>query len=211
MRFAGAIMSKEASVKAWVIASSSAVYPSSSQSPLMHREDELLDGSAAASFLEAEEYVRDVANRAPHINVSILRLQHLVGKGVRSPLSSVLSQPLVPAAMGYDATVQLLAVKDAVRALTFAAEMELAGVYNVASAGTVRFREAIRTLGRRALPLLPVEAGPFEGIAKSVGIPHVPNGMLGLLRFGHALDTSKISSAGFHPECDQDACLALLG
>ena len=164
-----------------------------------------------ASLLEAEEYVRDVGARAPHINVSLLRLQQLVGEGIRGPLSSVLTQPVLPAVIGYDASVQLLAVEDAVAGLTFAAEFELAGVYNVASAGTVLFSEAIRALGRRAMPTLPVETGPFGSIARRIGLPHVPDGMLGVLRFGHAVDTSKIASAGFRPEYDQAACLATLG
>lgn len=213
MRLAGAVTNPNVSVAAWVVASSSAVYALGSQAPLLQREDgeiERSDWTPAASLLEAEDYVRDVATRAPHINVSILRLQHLVGEGVRSPLASVLTQPWVPSVMGYDASVQLLAAKDAVRALAFAAEFELAGIYNVASAGTVRFSEAIRAVGRRTLPLLPIEAGPFGSIARRIGVPHVPDGMLGTLRFGHALDTSKITSAGFHPEYDQAACLASL-
>ena len=213
MRLGAAVGSGNVSVRAWVVASSSAVYPVTSQAPLLHREDGEVDtaeGTLGASVVEAEDYVRDVAVRTPHLNVAILRLQQLVGDGILSPISSLLRQPVLPSVIGFDATLQLLAVEDAVSALAFAGEIELAGVYNVASMGIVRFSEAVRALERRALPVLPLEAGPLAGLARRLGVPHVPEGMLGLLRFGHALDTAKISAAGFDPEYDQDACLEAL-
>jgi UDP-glucose 4-epimerase len=196
-----------------VIASSSSVYPVNSRAPLLQREDGSVDlraGTLGASILEAEDYVRDVAERSPHLNVAILRLQQLVGDGVSSPFSAILRQPVMPAVIGFDAPMQFLAVEDAIRALTFAADLELAGVYNVASVGTVRFSEVARALERRSLPVLPVEAGPLGFLARTIGLPHVPPGMLGMLRFGHALDTSKLSAAGFEPEYDQAACLSAL-
>ncbi len=214
MRLGAALASPDVSVRAWVIASSSGVYPVDSHAPLLQREDSALDtseGTPAASIREAEEYARDVASRRPHLNVTLLRLQHVVGPGVRSPMTELLDQPVLPRVVGYDSPLQLLALDDAVRALSFAAELELAGVYNVASTGTVRMSEAIRTLGRTALPVLPFEAGGALGdLARRFGVPHVPGGMLPVLRFGHALDTSKLAAAGFSPEHDQAGCLALL-
>lgn len=213
MRLGAAVASPETHVRSWVVASSSAVYPVSSHAPLLHREDGEVDaaeGSLAASVLEAEEYARDIAARAPHLNVAILRLQQPAGAGVASPLSSLLSQPVLPAVIGFDAPLQLLAIDDAVRALAFAAQVELAGVYNVASSGTIRFSEAVHALGRRALPVLPVEAGLLAPLARRLGVPHVPVGLLGVLRFGNALDTAKLATAGFAPEHDQTSCLRSL-
>jgi UDP-glucose 4-epimerase len=213
MRLGAALASEDSPVRAWVVASSSSVYPVSSQAPLLHREDGNIDaseGSVSASLLEAEDYVRDIAARSAHLNVAILRLQQLVGEGVRSPISAVLGQPILPSVIGFDATMQLLSIDDAVRALVFAAEVELAGIYNVASAGMIRMSEFARELHRPSLPVLPVEAGPLTPLARRVGVPHVPSGLLGLLRFGHALDTSKLAAAGFSPEYDQAACLASL-
>ena len=213
MRLGAAIVHPDVAVTTWVVASSTSVYPTSSKSPLMHRENGAAgdaDGTPAASLLEAEDYVRDVARRAPHVNVSILRLQELAGRGITGPLTSLLAQPRLPSVLGYDALVQLLAADDATSALLFAAEIELAGVYNVASAGSIRWSDAVRAMGRPALPVLPVEAGPFETLARRVGAPHVPAGLLGTLRFGHAVDTGKLASAGFEPEFDQAACLAAL-
>lgn len=214
MRLGAALAHPDVSVRAWVIASSSGVYAVDSHGPLLHREDGGLDSSEAtppASIREAEEYARDVAARRSHLDVSLLRLQHVVGEGVRSPMMALLGQPVLPRVVGYDAPMQLLALDDAVRALAFAARLELAGVYNVASAGTLRMSEAIRSLGRTALPVLPFEAtGSLASLSRRLGIPHVPEGMLPVLRFGHALDTSKLAAAGCAPEHDQAGCLALL-
>jgi len=231
MRLGSAIGSEGSLVRAWIVASSTDVYPVTSRAPRLQREDgSPLAGSGGAagaglgvglgigsgdetrlaSLLEAEDYVRDVAARAPHLNVAILRLQQLVGEGVRSPMAALLGQPVMPRVLGFDAPIQMLALDDAVRALAFAAEVELAGVYNVSSSGTIRLRDAIRVLERRALPILPLEAGLLTPLARRLGVPHVPGGMLGPLRFGNAVDTSKLAAAGFHPEYDQAACLASL-
>ena len=213
MRLGAAIAHEESPVRSWIVASSSAVYPVSSQVPLLHREEGQVvaaEGTSVASILEAEDYARDVAARCPHLNVAILRLQQLVGVGIYGPLSALLAQPILPAVVGFDAALQLLSIEDAVRALVFAAKVELAGVYNVASVGTIRMSDVARELNRFAFPVLPLEAGPLAPLARKVGIPHIPEGMLGLLRFGNALDTAKLAAAGFRPEYDQAACLAAL-
>jgi len=213
MRLGAAVAHEGSPVRAWVVASSSDVYPISSHAPLLHREDSALDvreGTLAASLIEAEDYVRDIAERNPHLNVSILRLQQLVGGGVRSPIATLLDQRILPAVIGYDAPMQVLAIDDAVGALIHAAEFELAGVYNVASAGVLRYSEARRLMKRRSLPVLPISAGSLGPLAQRVGIPHVPEGLLERLLYGQAVDTSKLAASGFDPEFDQPACLETL-
>jgi UDP-glucose 4-epimerase len=213
MRLGAAVGHEGVPVRAWVVASSSAVYPITSDAPRFQQESDETDsstGSVAASLLEAETYARDVAGRAPHLNVSVLRLQQLSGPDARGPLADLLMQPVLPSVIGFDPPLQLLALDDAARALAFAGQLELAGIYNVASSGVVRLSEAKVELERRALPVLPIEAGPLAPLARRLQLPYVPEGMLDLLRFGQALDTSKLASAGFRPDFDQRACLAAL-
>ncbi len=58
-------------------------------------------------------------------------------------------------------------------------------------------------MGRPALPVLPIEAGPQRPLARLIGISHVPDGLLGLmLFFGQAVYAWKLASAGFHPHHD---------
>lgn len=213
MRLGAAVGHPDVAVRGWVIASSSAVYPIRSSAPLLNREDtapHAAEENPGASFLEAEEYARDVAARAPHLNVAILRLQELAGPGAQGPLANTLAQRLVPRLLGFDPPVQFLHLEDAARGLCFAADIELAGVYNLASEGMLRWRQVLQAVEQRGVPILPFEAGVLAPVARALGLPHVPPGLLDLLRFGHALDTGKIAAAGFKPECDQLACLRAL-
>ena len=207
----GAALGYEAlPVRAWVLVGSSSVYPVRSHAPLLHSERSptvVEEHTPAAALLEAEDYARDLADRAPYLNVAILRLAPLVGPGIQSALSWVLSRPRVPSVLGFDPAIQLLHVDDAVAAVGLAASVELAGVYNVASRGVIRWSDALQCIGRPTLPVLPIEAGPLAPLARALGIPHVPPGLLDLLRFGHAVDTAKLAHAGFEPSHDQPSCL----
>lgn len=214
MCIGAAIAHKRSSVRNWILASSSAIYPIGSHAPLMQREAQQLpreDGTIAASIAEAEEYARDVAYRLPHVNIAILRLQQLVGSGARGPLASLLSNNPVPTLMGFDAAIQMLHLNDAASAIAFAARVELAGVYNVASSGLIRWRDAARATGHNSIPLLPLNVLPFEGLLQRMRVPIVPAELHDLLRFGHAVDIQKLEDVGWHPQYDQLDCVRTLG
>jgi len=210
MSLCAAVSDARLAVRSLVLASSSAVYPLQSYKPLLHREEgetERDESLPAASLLEAEEYARDVAARSPHLNVAILRLAEIAGPGVLGPLSALLRPWLVPAAVGFDPLVQFTHVDDAVNAIVFASRVELAGAYNVASAGVLRWSEAIQALGKWSAPVLPLSPGPLQPLLRALRVPHVPNGLVGMLRFGLTMDTAKLASAGFTPAFDQLACI----
>ncbi len=211
MCLGAAIGSVGGPVRNWVIASSSAVYPIGSDSPLVSGEAARVDSggdSPSVAILEAEDYARDVARRGPHINVSILRLQQLVGPGIDGDLASLLRLPSVPMPIGFDPSIQLLHVDDAAEALAFACRVGLAGLYNVASSGSIHWSAAALRAGLRAVPVLPLGAGVAAPILMRLGIPHLPENLFDLLRFGHVVDTVKIEEAGWHPAHDQGSCLS---
>jgi len=213
MCIGAAIGHEGSSVRNWILASSSAVYPIGSHSPLLQREGLELpreEETFAASIAEAEEYARDVAYRLPHVNVAIMRLQQLAGSTARGPLASLLSRNPVPTLMGFDAPIQFLNLRDASSAITFAARTELAGIYNVASAGLIRWRDAVRATGHSGVPVLPVNATPFEGMLQRLRVPIVPSELQDLLRFGHVVDIRKLERAGWRPQCDQVDCIRAL-
>jgi UDP-glucose 4-epimerase len=137
------------------------------------------------------------------VNVAILRLQELIGREVVGPLSTLLARPLVPRVVGFDPAVQFLHADDAVDAIAWAAEVELAGLYNVASEGLLRWSEAIREMGHFGLPVLPWSFSAVEPLLDGLGLPFVPRGLLDVLRFGHAVDTTKLARAGWSAEHDQ--------
>jgi UDP-glucose 4-epimerase len=208
-----AISDERTAIRSWVVVSSSAFYPVESYMPLLQREDHTLllgKGDRAASIGEAEDYARSLAKRMPHVNVAILRLQELVGREYFGPLASLLSRPLVPQVVGFDPAVQFLHIDDAVDAIAWAAEVELAGLYNVASKGLIRWSEAIRATGHFGLPVLPWSLPPVDLMLESLGLPFVPGPLLQILRFGHAIDTAKLARAGWSARFDQAHCLISL-
>lgn len=213
MRLGAAIGHAESPVRCWVVLSSSSVYPVNSNRPLLNREGSKAPTDVdvlSTSLLEAEKYAGDVARRAPHLNVAILRLQELIGLDVRGALSAHFDQTLVPSVIGHDPVIQFLHIEDAVAAISFAANLELAGIYNVASRGEIRFSDFLANTKRQGFWLPPIGAGALAPFAAMLGLPHIPDGLLDRLRFGHAIDTGKIEAAGFNASADQLDCAAVL-
>jgi UDP-glucose 4-epimerase len=213
MYVGAAIADERSSVRSWILASSSAFYPSESHMPLLQREGhsgETPVDDRGASIAEAEDYARGLAKQLPYLNVAIMRLQELAGRECRGPLATLLARPLVPRILGFDSAIQLLHVDDAVGALSWAAGVELAGLYNVASAGMLRWSEAIEATGHRSIPILPVSTSLVEPLLERLAIPFVASSMFNLLRYGQAIDIEKIAHAGWTPENDQLECLATL-
>ena len=211
MCLGAAIAHEGSSVRNWVIASSSAIYTVDSHSALLQTERSIHSiehETLASSIAEAEEYARDVALRRPHLNVAILRLQHLVGRNTQSPLARLFAQDRIPVPIGFDPAIQLLHIDDAASAIVFATRSELAGLYNVASEGLIHWRDAIRVSGRQAISVPPASVAMLEPLLRRFQIPFVPADLLELLRFGHAVDTQKIRRAGWSPEYDQHRCLS---
>ena len=210
MCLGAAIGAESSPVRSWVLLSSSAVYPVDSFAPVFQDEQTVLrpeSAGVAASILEAEDYARDLAKRLPYVNVSILRLQQLAGRAVRGPLARVLAQSPAPAPIGFDPAIQLLHLEDAVSAAAFAIARELAGVYNVASAGSIRWHAAVAATGNGALPVLPIGFSPIESLLSRLNVPVVPAELVPILRYGHVIDAGKLERFGWRPRADQAACL----
>ncbi len=213
MCIGAAIGQDGSSVRNWILASSTAVYPIKSHAALLQHESQHLPreaGTMAMSLLEAEDYARDVAHGRPHVSVAILRLQQLVGDRVRGSLASLLARDPVPTPFGFDPALQLLHLDDAASAIAFVARTDLAGIYNLASKGMIRFGDAVRAMQHNRIPVLPIDARFAETLIARLGIPWVPGDLVDLVRFGHVVDTQKIERAGWHPTHDQESCLRLL-
>jgi UDP-glucose 4-epimerase len=208
---AAAAAHREASVRTFVLASPSIVYPSESGAPQFHPETEILrpaPGSLAASLIEAEQFARDLATSHPHVTVSVLRLADLAGCDPADDLASVIARPLVPAVWGFDPEVQLLHADDAAAALEHAAQHQLAGIYNVAAPGTLSWRQAIGVRRGLAIELPPLPNRLLSAGMRASRLGAPAGHMIDALRFGRCLDIEAITRTGFHAEATTRDCVA---
>jgi len=185
---------RAASLRAFVLESSTAVYGAGPHDAAVATEDTPLPAGAsgrARDAAEIEKYVDGLAQRRAGLRVCLLRLAPLAGPQVRTPLARYLRRTVVPTMLGYDPRLQLLHEDDAVEALLRATLAEAVGTYNVAGEGTLYLSQAARRLGR---PQLPLPAAMLPWFLGRVDPP------LWLLRYGRVVDTSRIKKElGFAP------------
>lgn len=213
MRLAAAVAQPGSAVRVVAAASSTSAYPATSRAPRLRREGEELNpgpNSVAARLLEAERYLQTLAEARPDMCVAILRLADLAGNPAQGPLAQLLRDgPVVPAIAGFDGSVQLLDIDDAAAALEHAASRSLAGVYNVAGAGTLPWAAAARLARKRVRPML--SPPPFiASFARQIKLPFPAPDTLDTLRYGRTVDTARLTATGFAPAKTSRACVAAL-
>ena len=203
MNLLAAASAPESSVRNVVVKSSSLVYGASPEDPVWFREESRRMHAPRTkverSLIEVEGYLRDFAEDNPHVCVSLLRMSNVLGPDITTPLSSALELPLVPCILGFDPRLQFVHEDDVLRAVLFALEKDLPGIYNVAGDGLIPWSEAAAICGnKRMAPLSPYFTELAAAPLRRLGICDLPPETLDLLRFGRGVDTRKIKQAGFH-------------
>jgi UDP-glucose 4-epimerase len=188
-----------------VVKSSSAVYGSSSRDPAMFTEDMSAKRQPRSGYakdvLEVEGYVRGFARRRPDVAVTTLRAADVVGPSVSTPLTDYFRLPVVPTALGYDARLQLLHESDLLAALHQAALDGVHGTFNLSGEGVLMLSQAIRRLGRAAVPVPRFALSAVGTVTRQAGVRRLHAELSGYLTFGRGLDTGRMRSVlGFTPE-----------
>ena len=208
---------RSTTVRRLVLKSTSAVYGASPRDPAVFTEAmqarRVPAGGFAKDSLDIEGYVRSYARRRPDVGVAVLRFTNLIGPRIDSLLSGFLRMPVVPTALGYDARVQLLHEDDAVAVLRQATTGDFAGTVNVGAAGTVLLSQAIRRLGRVALPVPEPAIGSVGRLTRRAGlggrtVDWSPEQMR-FLNFGRVVDTRVLREEfGYTPRYSTPEALA---
>ena len=201
MNLLAAASAPESSVRNVVVKSSSLVYGSSPEDPVWFREESRRMHAPRTkvekSLIEVEGYLRDFAEDNPHVCVSLLRMSNVLGPDITTPLTSALQLPLVPSILGYDPRIQFVHEDDVLRAVLFALEKDLPGIYNVAGDGLIPWSEAASICGKRLAPISPFFTELAAVPLRRLGICDLPPETLELLRHGRGVDTRKIKRTGF--------------
>lgn len=196
-----AITASRSVVRHVVVKSSALVYGASKRDPTWFAEQTRRSAPARTtverSLIEVESALDSLVEENPSISVAILRFANVLGDEIVTPLSRGLRLPLAPTIAGFDPQMQFVEQTDVVRAIDFAVERELAGVYNVAGAGRLPWSEIRRIAGRPPLLLPPwLTALATEPLAR-LGIVDLPPEVIDLLRFGRGIDTRRLVEKGF--------------
>jgi UDP-glucose 4-epimerase len=148
-------------------------------------------------IVEAEAAVADFSEKNPQVTVTVLRFCNVLGPDIITSHARLLSLPVVPIVLGFDPRYQFIHADDVVRALEFAVDRDLPGIYNAAPDGVLAFSEVTGLLGKRSLPILPPwGAGIARAGLKRFGF-QIPPEMLLQMRNGRGLDNRKLKAAGF--------------
>jgi UDP-glucose 4-epimerase len=187
-------------VRKVVVKSSALVYGSTYRDPAFFREETPRVGPATTnverSLLEVESFVRDFAEDAPHVVVTLLRFSNVLGDSIESPFARALRLPVVPVILGYDPRLQFVHEDDVNRALMYATEHDVPGVFNIAADGVIPWSEVISMVGKRPIPMPPVLTGLASMPLRLLRVEY-PAEILSLLRYGRALDNRRFKAAGF--------------
>lgn len=201
MNLFAAASAPQSTVRRVVVKSSTLVYGSDPRDPTWFSEESRRTArprsTVERSLLEVEGYVRDFAVDKPEVSVALLRFCNVLGPDITTPLAKALALPLVPSVFGFDPSFQFVHEVDVVRAMLFALESNLQGVYNVAGDGLLPWSEVAAICGKRTFPLPAVGMNLLSKPLARLGLIELPDELLELLRHGRGVDNRRFKKAGF--------------
>jgi UDP-glucose 4-epimerase len=138
----------------------------------------------------------------------MLRFTNFIGPRIDSLLTGFFRMPVVPTALGYDARVQLLHEDDALAVLVRATTGDFTGTVNVGGEGTLLLSQAIRRLGRVALPLPGPALSSVGRLSRRFGFADYSPEQMRFLNFGRVVDTTVLRTEfGYTPRFTTAAAL----
>jgi UDP-glucose 4-epimerase len=201
MNLFAAASAADSTVRDVVVKSSTLVYGADPRDPVWFSEEarraKTPSSAVERSLLQVEGYVRDFAIDNPDVSVSVLRFSNVLGPDITTALAKLLELPAVPSVFGFDPRLQFVHETDVVRAILFALETQLQGIYNVAGDGLLPWSEVAALCGKRTFPLPPFGMGLLAAPLNRLGVVELPRELLELLRHGRGVDNRRLKQAGF--------------
>ncbi|MBV9011240.1 MAG: NAD-dependent epimerase/dehydratase family protein [Pseudonocardiales bacterium] len=187
---------KSMAVTRLVVTSTGAVYGASALAQAVFTERDEPKGVPASGYVkdavELEGYVRAFARRREDVDVTVLRFTDILGPRIDTVLSRYFSLPVVPTVLGYDGRMQLVHEQDALAVLERATRERLPGVFNVGGDGVLLVSQAIRRMGRIAIPLPRPVAATLGRLLCSAQLADYSLEHIQFLSFGRVLDTTRL-------------------
>jgi UDP-glucose 4-epimerase len=196
-----------------IVKSSAAVYGSSNRDPAMFTEDMSARRQPRGGFpkdvIDVEGYVRGFARRRPDVRVTTLRNAHVIGPRVQTAMTRYFRLPVVPTVLGFDARLQFVHEDDLYGALTLATLNDVAGTFNVAGDGILMLSQAVRRVGRPALPLPPFAVSTVGSSMRSARRSDLSPAQVNFLTYGRGIDTTRLRTIlGYQPRLSTEEAFA---
>ena len=204
---------KSPSIRTIVIRGSAGIYGSEPQAPQFFEEGMARLYPLRSRFQrdvgEIENYFENYSRRQPHVTCTMLRYQPSIGPAVSSQITRYLSLPVLPTYLGFDPRLQFVHEQDALDALVAAVKKPVRGAVNVAAPGTIGLTRIVRLARKPTLPLAAPLFAPAVDAGRRVGLPDFSADFRRLLRYGRAVDTSRLEEeVGFRPHYTTEAAVA---
>ncbi len=191
-------------VRRVVVKSTTTVYGASHRDPAMFTEEmgpkRMPRAGYSRDALEIEGYVRGFARRRPDVSVAMLRVANVIGPGVDSPIAQYFRLPVVPTVLGFDPRLQFVHDHDLMGALRHAVFSDASGTFNLAGDGILLLSQAIRRLGRAALPVPSFALSAVGSAMRGVGRAEFAPELVHFLTHGRGVDTTRLRTEfGYQP------------
>jgi UDP-glucose 4-epimerase len=188
----------------FVLRSSTSVYGSSNRDPAMFSEEMDAKRIGGVGFVkdinEVESYVRGFARRRPDVRVTTLRTANALGPGLNTPTTAYFRLPVIPTVLGFDPRMQFVNDTDLLDAIEHATLNDIAGTFNIAGDGVMMLSQAIRRLGRPALPMPGFAVGAVGSAMRQARLADFSREQVAFLAYGRGVCTERMRTLlGFHP------------
>ena len=204
MQLLGACQRSE-KVRKVVMKSTTALYGANPRDPALFTEDMAARSEPQHGYMkdavEIEQYARAFARRRPDVSLTTLRFANFIGPEIETPFTRYFSFPVVPTAMGYDPRLQFVHEDDAVEILYRSVREEHPGTFNVAGDGVVLLSQALRLIGKPAVPVILPFVQPIASILRRLGVVDFATDQLRFLLYGRVADNTRLKTLfGYQPE-----------
>jgi UDP-glucose 4-epimerase len=179
-------------VRHLVLRSFTALYGASGQNPSLLTEAHGLRRGDSLRWVrdkvEAEQHATAYGKRYPGMKVTALRLAPLLGPGVHTFYTRILSKRVVPVLLGYDPLVQFLHPEDAIEAFLLALAAEVEGPLNIVPRDSMTLLTALHLADKVTVPVLHPLAYAGADLLWSAGLGAAPGGFIDYVRYSCVAD-----------------------
>ena len=174
-------------VRHLVLRSFTALYGARGQNPSLIPEEQPLRGSEGLAWvrdkIEAEQHATAYGKRYRGMKVTILRLAPLLGPGVHTFYTRVLSKRVVPVLLGYDPLLQFLHPEDAIDAFFLALDRAPGGPLNVVPRDSLSLLTALHLADKVTVPVPHPAAYAGADFLWGAGLGTAPGGFVNYVRY----------------------------